>query len=527
MLLAPVAKSIEQILSFVSTPATQTPVAPASNGCSDRCTAATLETCGTRLALGWSDGGVSLFRLGVRRPDPKSSPSQRLLALEPPRDHSMQYWGYAPRDVGDVSALAWTHDARALAVGFSARGFSVFSTDGCGLLSSLPRHHSGSRAAPDEICASGVTALVWTRSSSSLVVVDRRQPSAVETATANDVTETPGAARAPVVKELQDLAERIDVPLSNGDDGLCLSLSGTPGAWVRSEHCFTRRRDGSEGPAEASGKICGGDLLVAINGDDSVALLAFDAVIQRLKVVPQDSTVTLTLLRLRWPVVYPLAVAALASPPFLDRNGLTPLFSDDNEPMDEDLCLRECALRMQEQHGDCESDDVDGTGRLPSLLEIVRRAKFESWSALQGMPRDVAQHKYLKLLLALSPTCARSRRWSSSRATWSSRGRRRGVRFVSARSLVARRRPRWRPRAAGYRPDADGAPTRVTSAAAYSISRLCLVPCTWRRTLRSPVVDDHNAGAATACAQSQREQRCLLVIVVRDAARRWRSSRPV
>ncbi|GLD94650.1 hypothetical protein PINS_up003274 [Pythium insidiosum] len=418
MLLAPVAKSIEQLLSLVNSQqydsdpnASSAGAGVGSNGCSGRCTAATLEPRGTRLALGWSDGGVSLFRLGVQRPDPKSS--QRLLVLEPLRELSMQYWGYAPRDVGGVSALAWTHDARALAVGFSARGFSVFSTDGCRLLSSLPQHHTGSRAAPDEICASGVTALVWTRSSSSLVVVDRRPPPAVEAATANDVTETPDAARAPVVKELQDLAERVDVPLFKGEDGLCLSLSGTPGrggAWVRSEHCFTRRRDGGEGPAEASGKICGGDLLVAIDGDDSVALLAFDAVIQRLKAVPQDSTVTLTFLRLRWPVVYPLAVAALASPPFLERNGLTPLFSDDNEPMDEDLCLREYALRMQEQHGDCESDDVDGTGRRPSFLEIERRAKFESWSALQGMPRDVAQHKYLKLLLALFPT------WDPTRA---------------------------------------------------------------------------------------------------------------
>ncbi|KAJ0405339.1 hypothetical protein ATCC90586_008152 [Pythium insidiosum] len=423
MLLAPVAKSIEQLLSLVNSQQYDVDAAaaagaapPGANGCSGRCTAATLEPRGSRLALGWSDGGVSLFRLGVQRAEPKSA--QRLLVLEPLRELSMQYWGYAPRDLGAVSALAWTHDARALAVGFAARGFSVFSTDGCRLLSSLPQHHAGSRAAPEEICASGVTALAWTRSSSSLVVVDRCAAPVDAASTEPTAASTDRAA--PVVKEFQDLAERVDVPLFKGADGLCLSLSGTPGrggAWVRSELSFTRRRDGGEGPAEASGRIHGGDLLVAVDGDDSVGLLPFDAVIQRLKAVPENTTVTLSFLRLRWAAVYPLAVAALASAPFLERHGLAPVFSDDNEPMDEDLCLREYALRMQEQHGDCDAagdgdgdGDGDGTGRRPSFLEIERRAKYESWSALQGMPRDVAQHKYVKLLLALFPT------WDPTRA---------------------------------------------------------------------------------------------------------------
>lgn len=51
---------------------------------------------------------------------------------------SLEAWGYGRFDVGHVSALAWSPNGRAVAVGYDTRGMTVWSTRGCRLFSSLP-----------------------------------------------------------------------------------------------------------------------------------------------------------------------------------------------------------------------------------------------------------------------------------------------------------------------------------------------------------------------------------------------------
>ncbi|TMW58825.1 hypothetical protein Poli38472_006970 [Pythium oligandrum] len=401
MLIAPALKSIEQLLSLVNTER------EASSTCFGRCTTLALEPSGARLALGWSDGGISMFELGVEFPAPvdkkktKEAPQTPVLQLQLLRELSMTLWGYETEDIGGVTTLAWTHDARAIAVGYEHRGFAVFSTDGCRLMSSLPQHNQHrpegmGEQSVKEVCAFGALRLAWTKESMSLLVVSRGEalevavpetsPTSPETLAALEYEEPPAVTA-------ESLFELVQVELLKEDDGLCLSLSGAPGrcgAWVRSENSFTRRRDGGLGPAEACGQILGGDLLIAIDDDEAVVNLPFEEVITSIKNLESNTTVKLVFWRLNWEVVYPLAVKALASGAFMEKHGIQLL-------EEEDLCVREYALRMQEQHGDCETQER------PPLLEFEQRAKFEGWDALQGTSQLMARHKYVKLLLALFP----------------------------------------------------------------------------------------------------------------------------
>ncbi|KAG2517241.1 hypothetical protein BBO99_00009229 [Phytophthora kernoviae] len=405
MLLSPARKSIDQLLSLVNTERDTT--SAVSNG---RCTTTSLDASGSRLALGWADGGVSLFRLSMKNTEQtgkakndaesnKDTKTQTALALEPVRELSLASWGYTPEDIGSVTALAWSHDARSVVVGYALRGFSLFATDGCRLMSSLPQHN---QERPDkidehtakEMCAFGVMALLWTKESNSLIVVPRGEQSIQLVSLPEDE----------ILKELEDeneveltkaedLFDMIDANVQKKEDGLCLSLSGAPGrcgAWVRSDNSFTRTRDGGAGPAEACGQIQGGDLLVGINDNSRVVNLSFEQIVGVIKELPDNEDVPLSFMRLNWEQVFPLAVEVLSSSEFMDAHGIH--FLDD-----ETLCIREYALRMQALHGDCDLEDR------PPLMEFERRAKFDGWEAIQGTSSRVAKHKYVKLLFALFP----------------------------------------------------------------------------------------------------------------------------
>ncbi|KAE9080042.1 hypothetical protein PF010_g22536 [Phytophthora fragariae] len=403
MLLSPACKSIDQLLSLVNTERDAT-MTSSGNG---RCTTTKLDASGSRLALGWSDGGVSLFRLSLKKAGPTGQAKsitddkqQWALTLEPIRELSLVAWGYAPEDVGAVTALAWSHDGRSIVAGYELRGFSLFSTDGCRLMSSLPQHNQERPERIDElnskeVCAFGVHAVLWTQESNSLLVVPRGEQSTQlvqlpedevlrEVEEENDVELT----------EAANLFETVKARVQKGEDGLCLSLSGAPGrcgAWVRSDKSFTKRaRDGGVGPAEACGHIEGGDLLVGINDDLKVVNLPFEQIVSVIKELPDNEEVVLTFMRLKWEDVFPLAVEALSASEFMDAHGIHML-------EDENLCIREYALRMQALHGDCDLEER------PPLMGFERRAKFDGWEAIQGTSTRVAKHKYVKLLFALFP----------------------------------------------------------------------------------------------------------------------------
>ncbi|KAL3659295.1 hypothetical protein V7S43_015566 [Phytophthora oleae] len=402
MLLSPAKKSIDQLLSLVNTERGGSD-STSGNG---RCTTTSLDASGSRLVLGWSDGGVSLFRLSLKKVEQtgnavkKDAKVQMALTLEPMRELSLLAWGYAPEDVGAVTALTWSHDGRSVVVGYELRGFSLFSTDGCRLMSTLPQHNQERPEKIDghnmkEVCAFGVLALLWTKESNSLIVVPRGEQSTQlvqlpedeilrEVDDENDVE----------VTEVTHLFETVEAKVQKGEDGLCLSLSGAPGrcgAWVRSDKSFTKRaRDGGVGPAEACGQIQGGDLLVGVNENLKVVNFPFEQIVSELKDLPDNEEVVLTFMRLDWEAVFPLAVEALSSTEFMEAHGINMLD-------DESLCIREFALRMQALHGDCDLEER------PPLMEFERRAKFDGWEAIQGTSSRVAKHKYVKLLFALFP----------------------------------------------------------------------------------------------------------------------------
>ncbi|KAG6955168.1 hypothetical protein JG687_00011386 [Phytophthora cactorum] len=398
MLLSPARKSIDQLLSLINTER------EGSNS-TGRCTTTSLDASGSRLALGWSDGGVSLFRLSLksveqgRTTNKKETKTQTALTLDPIRELSLVAWGYTPEDVGSVTALAWSHDGRSVAVGYELRGFSLFSTDGCRLMSSLPQHNQERPEKIDEhnmreVCAFGVLALQWTKESNSLIAVPRGEQSTqlIELPEDEILREIEDEADVEVT-ESKDLFETVEAKVQKGEDGLCLSLSGAPGrcgAWVRSDKSFTKRADGGVGPAETCGRIHGGDLLVGINENLKVVNSPFEQIVAEIKELPDNEDVVLTFMRLQWEKVFPLAVEALSSSEFMDAHGIHML-------EDENLCIREYALRMQALHGDCDLEER------PPLMELERRAKFDGWEAIQGTSTRTARHKYVKLLFALFP----------------------------------------------------------------------------------------------------------------------------
>lgn len=393
MLISPLQKTIEQLLSLVNTEKEN------AGSIESKCCATKFDALGYNLALGWSDGSVSLFHLSVQQGSKKDGAQQSTLSLLSIRELSLKPWGYEPQDIGAVTALAWSHDGQSVAVGYALRGFSLFSVDGCRLMSSLPQHQQDRPKSSDlninEVCAFGVLDLQWTHESHSLLVVPRGE----ETTQVFELSEE--AIQQQVESDCKSeelhvaqLMEIVHATIQKTQDGLCLSLSGAPGrcgAWVRSDKSFTTRtKDGAIGPAEACGLIHGGDLLVAINDNLQVVNLPFEKIVQELKVLPNDEDVTLSFMRLNWEQVFPLAIDALKSLDFMALHGIH--LRDD-----ETLCIREYALRMQALQGDCD------VSTRPSMLEFEQRAKFDGWEAVRGISCRVAQHKYVKLLFALFP----------------------------------------------------------------------------------------------------------------------------
>ena len=57
---------------------------------------------------------------------------------------SLSSWGYSGRDLGAVSALAWSFDGKAIAIGYEKKGLSTWSAQGCRLFCTLPTAYKDS-----------------------------------------------------------------------------------------------------------------------------------------------------------------------------------------------------------------------------------------------------------------------------------------------------------------------------------------------------------------------------------------------
>ncbi|EQC33554.1 hypothetical protein SDRG_09060 [Saprolegnia diclina VS20] len=323
------------------------------------------------VALGSATSVTTLLRLRHKRPtDPEFVPVQ----ITEHATLSLALWGFTPDDLGAVTALAFTDDGRAIAVGFGLRGMAVFSIDSCKLMSTLPQQLV---AKDNELLRYGVSSLQWTNASSTLLVTPR-----VGNNTPPPSTTSAGA--------LSPTYALVHVEMLKEQDGLCLSLAGEPkqcGAWVRSEAPFVPQpSNGLPGPAERSGQIDGGDLVVAIN-DQAVAHLAFDDIVAIVKELPLRSSVKLSLLRIDFAKAFSLATLALQSHAFCATHKLA---------LDEDHVVWEYALRMQATVGDCVTPK-------PSMLAFEERAKFDGYMAIAGLSSTLAMHRYLKLYLSCFP----------------------------------------------------------------------------------------------------------------------------
>ncbi|ETV77594.1 hypothetical protein, variant 2 [Aphanomyces astaci] len=338
------------------------------------------------LAVGATDSTVRVFRLHhPKKAAPRRSASSMVdlpgLLQSEGNMHvqllSLGSWGYSSDELGHVSSLAFTEDGRAVAIGYAHRGFSVFSTDGCKLMSSLPQQLGD--VSHNEIAAYGVERVSWTYATTSLVIIPNRfcaPAKPVEVASSRD----------------PPLCHMVDVQLVKDADGLCLSLAGEPnqtGAWVRPEAPFVPRQStGGPGPAQLCTKLHGGELLLSIDGV-SVWQSPFDAIVHQLQAIPAGSTVALAFLKVSSKQVFPLAVAAIES--FRESDKLLVWTADHS--------IYEYSLRMQALYGDCPVASAPS-----SLVDSDAHAKFNGWTALRECSKDVAMHRYIKLYLSLFPT---------------------------------------------------------------------------------------------------------------------------
>eukprot|EP00026_Physarum_polycephalum_P000645 Phypoly_transcript_00646.p1 GENE.Phypoly_transcript_00646~~Phypoly_transcript_00646.p1 ORF type:complete len:1381 (+),score=130.82 Phypoly_transcript_00646:71-4213(+) len=59
--------------------------------------------------------------------------------IAPCRVFTLLHWGIKGEDTGPVAIVQWTRDSRALAVGWTKRGFSLWSINGCRLVCTIPQ----------------------------------------------------------------------------------------------------------------------------------------------------------------------------------------------------------------------------------------------------------------------------------------------------------------------------------------------------------------------------------------------------
>ncbi|KAF0717686.1 Aste57867_2156 [Aphanomyces stellatus] len=338
----------------------------------DKCTVCELDSDASLLAVGTHESTVLLFRLQwTTKIELHSKRFQSVSVDKTASSLSLQLWGYQAEDLGPVAALAFTQDNRTVAIGYAHRGVSVFSTDGCKLMTTLPQQVGSSYK--DEVARHGVQRLQWSHASGTLVVTPSSAP-------------PPSGAAPP-----KPLFQELSLQLLKDADGLCLSLAGEPnqlGAWVRTEQPFAKRpSDGTPGPAELSNKLHGGELLLSINGR-SVWQSSFESIVSQIKELPVGAPVTLSFLVISFSLVFPLATEALMDPAFREIHQL--------KWDEEDHTIWEYGLRMQALHGDCNVDT-------PSLMDVDARAKFDAWAALQNCSHLLALHRYAKLYLSLFP----------------------------------------------------------------------------------------------------------------------------
>lgn len=160
-------------------------------GCwiSEEVSCARLSPSNHLLAVGKQGGEVLLYDIGVVLSSaPRSSPI-------PLRSFDLGDWGITNKDTGGVSSLAWSPESAAIAIGYSNRGLSVWSTIGCRLFSTLRR--SGEMPITGEMSkhvlasgdplvmpasstyerfANGVSQLVWADNGFSLIATEPHAP---------------------------------------------------------------------------------------------------------------------------------------------------------------------------------------------------------------------------------------------------------------------------------------------------------------------------------------------------------------
>ena len=88
---------------------------------------------GQYVAVGTKGGTVTLCDISMFVNDDGTGAYQNNFTIL-----SLEAWGYECFDIGNVSALEWSPDGRAVAVGYGRKGMTVWSTRGCRLFSSLP-----------------------------------------------------------------------------------------------------------------------------------------------------------------------------------------------------------------------------------------------------------------------------------------------------------------------------------------------------------------------------------------------------
>lgn len=151
---------------------------------------------GQYIAIGTEDSTVVLCDIS------KFVNSGSIALDEKPTKLSLEAWGYDVIDLGYVSALAWSPDGRAVAVGYILRGMTLWSTRGCQLFSSLPpayhKHRVSGPFSP--------RSLQTTYSSKSGVSIQKKS--------------TKGSFDKHVVMEDKDARYSPDGPLDNGATGL-------------------------------------------------------------------------------------------------------------------------------------------------------------------------------------------------------------------------------------------------------------------------------------------------------------------